>query len=96
MASSLRELRQRRNSVATTKKITRAMELIAASRIVKAQQAVRAALPYADALVHAVSALATYSHVLSIRCFVTLSLPAGQLYSSSQVTEVWQELIPQM
>ena len=64
MASSLRELRQRRNSVATTKKITRAMELIAASRIVKAQQAVRAALPYADALVHAVSALATYSHVL--------------------------------
>ena len=45
MASSLRELRQRRNSVATTKKITRAMELIAASRIVKAQQAVRAAMP---------------------------------------------------
>ena len=64
MASSLRELRQRRNSVATTKKITRAMELIAASRIVKAQQVVRATLPYTEALVHAVSALATYSHVL--------------------------------
>ena len=64
MGSSLRELRQRRNSVATTKKITRAMELIAASRIVKAQQAVREATPYAWALVHAVSALATYSHRL--------------------------------
>ena len=64
MASSLRELRQRRNSVATTKKITRAMELIAASRIVKAQQAVRSSLPYSDSLVHAVSALANYSHVL--------------------------------
>ena len=64
MASILRELRQRRNSVATTKKITRAMELIAASRIVKAQQAVRSSLPYSDSLVHAVSALANYSHVL--------------------------------
>ncbi len=64
MGSSLRELRQRRNSVATTKKITRAMELIAASRIVKAQQAVREAAPYASSLIHAVSALATYSRVL--------------------------------
>ncbi len=64
MGSSLRELRQRRNSVATTKKITRAMELIAASRIIKAQQAARAALPYTEALTHAVSALATYSDVI--------------------------------
>lgn len=63
MASSLRELRERRNSVATTKKITRAMELIAASRIVKAQQFARAARPYTDALTHAVSALATYSEI---------------------------------
>lgn len=39
MAATLRELRQRRNSVATTQKITRAMELVAASRIIKAQQA---------------------------------------------------------
>lgn len=64
MASSLRELRQRRNSVAATKKITRAMELIAASRIVKAQQIARSAMPYTSALTHAVSALATYSDVL--------------------------------
>ncbi|NHB85978.1 F0F1 ATP synthase subunit gamma [Tessaracoccus sp. HDW20] len=63
MASSLRELRQRRKSVTTTKKITRAMELIAASRIVKAQQAVRSALPYTRELTKAVSALATIHDV---------------------------------
>ncbi|MDO5678579.1 MAG: F0F1 ATP synthase subunit gamma [Propionibacteriaceae bacterium] len=59
MASSLRELRQRRRSVSTTKKITRAMELIAASRVVKAQQAARAAAPYTRELTKAVSALAS-------------------------------------
>lgn len=43
-----RILRRRIRSVQSTKKITRAMELIAASRIVKAQARVRAAVPYAD------------------------------------------------
>ena len=38
------------------KKITRAMELIAASRIVKAQQRAQAAAPYARELTRAVSA----------------------------------------
>nr|WP_156609829.1 F0F1 ATP synthase subunit gamma [Auraticoccus cholistanensis] len=59
----MRELRQRRNSVSTTKKITRAMELIAASRIIKAQQRAQAAAPYARELTRAVSAVATYSEV---------------------------------
>ena len=43
-----RKLRRRISSVQSTKKITRAMELIAASRIVKAQQRVAAARPYAE------------------------------------------------
>jgi F-type H+-transporting ATPase subunit gamma len=43
-----RILRRRIKSVQSTKKITRAMELIAASRIVKAQARVKAAVPYAD------------------------------------------------
>src|SRR5215210_6746438 len=43
-----RKLRRRISSVESTKKITRAMELIAASRIVKAQQRVAAARPYAE------------------------------------------------
>lgn len=59
MASNLRELRQRRKAVASTKKITRAMELIASSRIIKAQQAARAALPYTRELVNAISYLAS-------------------------------------
>ncbi len=63
MAISLRELRARIRSVEATKKITRAMELIAASRIVKAQQRAQAATPYARELTRAVSAVATYSNV---------------------------------
>jgi F-type H+-transporting ATPase subunit gamma len=43
-----RVLRRRIKSVQSTKKITKAMELIAASRIVKAQQRVAAARPYSE------------------------------------------------
>jgi len=63
MAVSLREYRARIRSVESTKKITRAMELIAASRIIKAQQRAQAAAPYARELNRAVSAVATYSNV---------------------------------
>ena len=63
MALSLRELRGRIKSVQATKKITRAMELIAASRIIKAQQRAQSAAPYARELTRAVSAVATYSNV---------------------------------
>jgi len=45
-------------SVQATKKITRAMELIAASRIVKSQQRVKASKPYADELTRVVTAVA--------------------------------------
>jgi F-type H+-transporting ATPase subunit gamma len=63
LPASLRELRQRRASVSTIKKVTRAMELIAASRIIKAQQRAQSAAPYARELTRAVSAVATYSNV---------------------------------
>jgi F-type H+-transporting ATPase subunit gamma len=63
MALSLREYRARIRSVESTKKITRAMELIAASRIIKAQQRAQSAAPYARELTRAVSAVATYSNV---------------------------------
>jgi F-type H+-transporting ATPase subunit gamma len=45
-----RALRRRIKSIQSTKKITRAMELIAASRIVRAQQRVAAARPYSEQL----------------------------------------------
>ncbi len=53
-----RILRGRIRSVQATKKITRAMELIAASRIVKAQQRVSAAVPYSEQITEVVKDLA--------------------------------------
>ena len=54
-----RVLRRRIKSVQSTKKITKAMELIAASRIVKAQQRVVAARPYSDQILHVLHNLST-------------------------------------
>jgi F-type H+-transporting ATPase subunit gamma len=59
MGAQLRVYRRRIRSVQSTKKITRAMELIAASRIVKAQQRVQAAQPYARQITRVISALAS-------------------------------------
>ena len=61
MGAQLRVYRRRMRSVKATKKITKAMELISASSIVKAQQRVAASTPYANELTRAVSAVATYS-----------------------------------
>src|SRR5205823_8355380 len=61
VGAQLREFRRRIRTVQSTKKITRAMELISASRIVKAQQRIRAARPYAEAITGVVSAVASQS-----------------------------------
>jgi F-type H+-transporting ATPase subunit gamma len=63
MGAQLRVYRQKIRSAQTTKKITRAMELIAASRIQKALARVKSSAPYARAVTRAVSAVATYSNV---------------------------------
>ncbi|TAM67600.1 MAG: F0F1 ATP synthase subunit gamma [Microbacteriaceae bacterium] len=63
MGAQLRIYRQKIKSAQTTKKITRAMELISASRIQKAQARVAASTPYARAVTRAVSAVATYSNI---------------------------------
>src|SRR6478752_802948 len=63
MALSVREYRAQIKKTESMKKITRAMELIAASRIIKAQQRAQSAAPYARELTRAVSAVATYSNV---------------------------------
>ncbi|MDR3069533.1 MAG: F0F1 ATP synthase subunit gamma [Propionibacteriaceae bacterium] len=84
MPASLRELRQRRQSVTATKKITKAMELIASSRIIKAQRAAARALPFTRELNRAVSAVATYSdaeHPLTKPCVD--SKKAAVLYITS-------------
>ncbi len=61
MGAQLRVYRQKIRSAQTTKKITRAMELIAASRIQKAKARVDASTPYTTAITRAVSAVATHS-----------------------------------
>ncbi len=53
-----RALRRRIKSVQSTKKITKAMELIAASRILKAQQRVNAARPYSEQITEVIRNLA--------------------------------------
>ncbi|MFD7339042.1 F0F1 ATP synthase subunit gamma [Streptomyces violascens] len=61
MGAQLRVYKRRIRSVTATKKITKAMEMIAASRIVKAQRQVAASTPYATELTRAVTAVATGS-----------------------------------
>lgn len=63
MGAQLRVYRQKIRSAKATKKITRAMELISASRIQKAQTRMAEAAPYSRAVTRAVSAVATYSSV---------------------------------
>ena len=61
MGAKVREYRRRIKSVQSTKKITRAMELIAASRIVKAQQRIQQSRPYAEAITGVVGTVAGQS-----------------------------------
>jgi F-type H+-transporting ATPase subunit gamma len=93
-----RVLRRRIKSVQSTKKITRAMELIAASRIVKAQQRVAAARPYRERNTEVIRNLATAgagrgSPLLEPRedigtvCFVVIAADRGLAggYNSSVI-----------
>ncbi len=61
MGAQLRLVRRRISSVQSIAKITRAQELIASSRIVRAQQQMRAAQPYARELTRAVEAVISRS-----------------------------------
>ncbi len=61
MAAQLRLVRRRISTVQSIAKITRAQELIASSRIVRAQQQMRAAQPYARELTRAVEAVISRS-----------------------------------
>ncbi|MFE3453227.1 F0F1 ATP synthase subunit gamma [Nonomuraea sp. NPDC059194] len=70
MGAQLRLLRRRIKSVKSTAKITRAQELIASSRIVKAQQRMQAALPYEREITRAVTGVvsnaASVDHPLTV------------------------------
>jgi F-type H+-transporting ATPase subunit gamma len=64
MAAQLRVLRRRIRSIQSTKKITKAMELIATSRIARAQARVEASRPYAGEITKVLSALASAAGTL--------------------------------
>src|SRR2546421_2468582 len=59
MPAQLQTLRRRIRTVKSTRKITKAQELVATSRIAKAQERVAAARPYAEAITHVLTALAS-------------------------------------
>ncbi|MER7009997.1 F0F1 ATP synthase subunit gamma [Saccharopolyspora sp. NPDC000359] len=59
--AQLRELRNRIRSIKSTRKITKAQELIATSRIMKAQARVEASRPYATEITNVLTALADVS-----------------------------------
>jgi F-type H+-transporting ATPase subunit gamma len=61
MGAQLRAVRRRIATVKSTAKITKAQELIASSRIIKAQQRARAAEPYAREITEAVEAVVSRS-----------------------------------
>ena len=63
MPAQLRVYRRRIKSVQSTKKITRAMELIAASRIARAQQRVTASKPYAEEITRVITAVASQTTI---------------------------------
>jgi F-type H+-transporting ATPase subunit gamma len=63
MAGSVRLLRRRIRTTRSMKKITKAMELVATSRIAKAQARVAASLPYSSAITSVLTALASNANI---------------------------------
>jgi F-type H+-transporting ATPase subunit gamma len=76
VGAKLRVVRRRIRSVQSTKKITRAMELIASSRIVRAQQRVEASRPYAIQLTRAMEDLARQTGAVQHPLLETRERPA--------------------
>lgn len=65
MGAKLRETKRRIRTVQSMQRITRAMELIAASRILRAQERVRQARPYAEEITTVIQHVASQSEALS-------------------------------
>src|SRR5919198_3142575 len=63
MGAQIRILRRRIRTVRSMKKITKAMELVATSRLGKAQERVTASRPYAEAITHVLTGLASRANI---------------------------------
>lgn len=77
-----RLLRRRIRSIQSTQKITRAMQLIAASRIVRAQAAVAAAQPYAEAITSVIRDLSSGGGRSRAHCSIPVTRSARLRTSS--------------
>jgi F-type H+-transporting ATPase subunit gamma len=65
MGAKLRETRRRIRSIESTKRITKAMELIAASRILRAQQRVQQSRPYSELITRVIRNVASQTEELA-------------------------------
>ena len=77
MAGQVRVLRRRIRTTRSTKKITKAMELVATSRIAKAQERVQASRPYASAITDVLTALASNANTAFSRTACPSQRPTG-------------------
>src|SRR2546422_10219 len=75
--ATLREIRRRIGGVKSTQKITKAMKMVAAAKLRRAQDAVIAARPYARAMKEILGRVAT-----------TIDLSASTLFAERPVTNV--------
>ena len=88
MAGQLREIRKRIKSVQSTQKITKSFELIAASRIVRAERRVHEARPFAERLQQVIRDLAATAGQVDHPILQTPRRPADGATSSSPPTAV--------
>ena len=97
MGAQIRVYRQKIASTSSMKKIFKAMEMIATSRINKARNAAQAAGPYANALTRVVTAVATQQGIKHPLISRTSSEPTNTAAPQSwllPVTAVWQVRTP--
>ena len=88
-----KEIRGKIKSVENTKKITKAMEMVAASKMRKAQERMRAARPYADKVRNITAHLAQYRELAAFAQFASDLDEATrkQLDRGARVTELLKQ-----
>ena len=68
MAKGMRDIKRQIKSEQNTKQITKAMEMVAASKLRRAQEAAEAARPYSEKIKEVVASIAAGTKGVSIRC----------------------------
>lgn len=69
MARGLRDIKRQIKSVQNTRQITKAMEMVAAAKLRRAQEKATSALPYSEKLKEVVGSIAAGTKESAIRCW---------------------------